>query len=82
MISWLLKHQQVSQLESSTITSLTSQIERLQLFLKPKKKKPPGLSRETLDCLHLEVFSSKVKGAVSRASQDCSICLETLAMFS
>ena len=61
---------------SSTITSLTSRIERLQLFLKPKKK-PPGLSQEALDCLHLEVFSSKVEGAVSRASQDCSICLET-----
>ncbi|KAK7834124.1 probable E3 ubiquitin-protein ligase RHY1A isoform X1 [Quercus suber] len=61
---------------SSTITSLTSQIERLQLFLKPKKK-PPGLSQEALDCLHLEVFSSKVEGAVSRASQDCSICLDT-----
>uniref|UniRef100_A0A7N2MVG8 RING-type domain-containing protein n=1 Tax=Quercus lobata TaxID=97700 RepID=A0A7N2MVG8_QUELO len=49
---------------------------RLQLLLKPKKK-PPGLSQEALDCLHLEVFSSKVEVAVSRASQDCSICLET-----
>nr|POE71212.1 gamma-tubulin complex component 2 [Quercus suber] len=48
---------------SSTITSLTSRIERQQLFLKPKKKKkPPGLSQEALDYLHLEVFSSKVKG--------------------
>ncbi|KAF3958372.1 hypothetical protein CMV_016719 [Castanea mollissima] len=61
---------------SSTITSLTSRLERLQLFLKPKKK-PPGLSQEALDCLHLEVFSSNVEGVVSRASQDCSICLET-----
>ena len=56
----------------SSITSPTSRIERLQLLLKP-----PGLSQEALDCLHLEVFSSKVEGAVSRASQDCSICLET-----
>ena len=60
----------------SSITSLTSRFERLQLLLKPKKK-PPGLSREALDCLHLEVFSSKVEGAVSRASQHCSMCLET-----
>ncbi|XP_075673823.1 putative E3 ubiquitin-protein ligase RHY1A, partial [Castanea sativa] len=60
----------------SSITGLTSRIERLQLLLKPKKK-PPCLSQEALDCLHLEVFSSKVGGAVSRASQDCSICLET-----
>ena len=60
----------------SSITSLTSRFERLQLLLKPKKK-PPGLSQEALDCLHLEVFSSKVEVAVSRASQDCSICLET-----
>ena len=60
----------------SSITSLTSRIERLQLLLKPKKK-PPGLTQEALDCLHLEVFSSKVEGAVSRASQDYSICLET-----
>ena len=42
-----------------------------------RKKKPPGPSQEALDCLHLEVFSSKVEGVVSRASQDCSICLET-----
>ena len=60
----------------SNITSLTSRIKRPQLLLKPKKK-PPGLSQEALDCLHLEVFSSKVEGAVSRASQDFSICLET-----
>ena len=60
----------------SSITSLTSQIKGPQLLLKPKKK-PPGLSQEALDCLHLEVFSSKVEVAVSRASQDCSICLET-----
>ncbi|KAL4613856.1 hypothetical protein ACB092_07G011700, partial [Castanea dentata] len=60
----------------SSITGLTSRIERLQLLLKPKKK-PPCLSQEALDCLHLEVFSSKIGGAVSRASQDCSIYLET-----
>ncbi|KAL4613857.1 hypothetical protein ACB092_07G011900 [Castanea dentata] len=60
----------------SSITSLTSRIKRLQLLLKPKKK-PPGLSQEALDCLHLEVFSRKVEVAVSRASQDCSVCLET-----
>ena len=60
----------------SSITSLTSRIKRLQLLLKPKKK-PPGLSQEAQDCLHLKDFSSKVEGAVSRTSQDCSICLET-----
>ena len=54
----------------SSITSLTSRIERLQLLLKSKKK-PPGLSQEALDCLHLEDLRSKVEGAVSRASQDC-----------
>ncbi|KAF3961163.1 hypothetical protein CMV_014192 [Castanea mollissima] len=60
----------------SSITGLTSRIERLQLLLKPKKK-PSCLSQEAQDCLHLEVLSSKVGGVVSRASQDCSICLET-----
>ncbi|KAK7819118.1 putative e3 ubiquitin-protein ligase rhy1a [Quercus suber] len=59
----------------SSISSLTSRIKRPQLLLKPKKKSP-GLSQEALDCLHLEVFSSKVEGAVSRASQDL-VCLET-----
>ena len=54
----------------SSITSLTSRIERLQFLLKSKKK-PPGLSQEALDCLHLEDIRSKVEGAVSRASQDC-----------
>ena len=63
---------------SSTITGPTSRIERLQLFLKPKKKKPPGLGQEAQDCLHLEVFSSKVEGAVSRASQDCSMSGDAL----
>lgn len=60
----------------STITNLNSRTERLQLLEEPKKK-PPGLNQEALDCLHLEVFSSTVEGVVSRASQDCSICLET-----
>ncbi|KAK7841282.1 putative e3 ubiquitin-protein ligase rhy1a [Quercus suber] len=54
---------------ASSITSLTSRIEELQLLLKP--------NQEALDCLHLELFSSKVEGAVSKASQDCSVCLET-----
>ncbi len=62
---------------SSIITDLTSQIERLQLLQEPKKK-PPGLTQEALDCLRVEVFSSLVEGAAPRASQDCSICLETL----
>ncbi|XP_059448421.1 probable E3 ubiquitin-protein ligase RHY1A [Corylus avellana] len=65
------------QSESSTITELTSQIERLQLLQEPKKK-PPGLTQEALDCLRLEVFSSTVEGVAPNASQDCSICLETL----
>lgn len=60
-----------------TITDLTSRIERLQLLQEPKKK-PPGLTQEALDCLRLEIFSSTVEGVAPRASQDCSICLETL----
>ncbi|KAB1208484.1 E3 ubiquitin-protein ligase RLIM [Morella rubra] len=63
---------------SSTATDLTSQIERLQLLQEPTKK-PPGLTQEALDCLHVEVFSSTVEGVVSRASRDCSICLETFS---
>ncbi|KAF5448245.1 hypothetical protein F2P56_028799 [Juglans regia] len=61
---------------SSTITDLSSRIERLQLLQEPKKK-PPGLTQEALDCLRMEVYSSTVEGVVSRGSQDCSICLET-----
>ncbi|KAK7848427.1 hypothetical protein CFP56_005002 [Quercus suber] len=67
----------------STITSLTSRIERLQFFLKPKKK-PPGLSQEALDCLHLEVFSSKVKGRYQELLRIVVYvwrCAYTLAMF-
>lgn len=63
---------------SSTATDLTSQIERLQLLQEPTKK-PPGLTQEALDCLHVEAFSSTVEGVVSRASRDCSICLETFS---
>lgn len=63
---------------SSTITDLSSRIERLQLLQEPKKK-PPGLTQEALDCLRVEVYSSTVEGEVSRGSQDCSICLETFS---
>ncbi|GAV86472.1 zf-RING_2 domain-containing protein [Cephalotus follicularis] len=45
-----------------------------------KKKKPPGLTQEALDCLNLEVFCNLdrvTKRDVLRASWDCSICLES-----
>lgn len=58
---------------------MTSQTERLQL-VERKKKKPPGLTQEALDCLHVEIFDSfaiSSKGEASKASLDCSICLES-----
>ncbi|OWM79174.1 probable E3 ubiquitin-protein ligase RHY1A isoform X2 [Punica granatum] len=42
-------------------------------------EKPPGLSQEALDQLHVEIFSYYMKekeGMMERKSQDCSICLE------
>ncbi|KAA8536261.1 hypothetical protein F0562_028739 [Nyssa sinensis] len=43
-------------------------------------KRPPGLTKEALDCLHLEVFRNiedNDEGTISRASRECSICLES-----
>ncbi|XP_059652986.1 probable E3 ubiquitin-protein ligase RHY1A [Cornus florida] len=43
-------------------------------------KRPPGLSKEALDCLQLENFSNTDNNdeiGISRASEDCSICLES-----
>ena len=60
-------------------SSLTSQTERYQL-LQETNKKPPGLTKEALDSLPLEVFSSEevdVERKLSRESRDCSICLDS-----
>lgn len=48
------------------------------LMREPSKRKPPGLTQEALDSLHRAVFS-RAEGAeegMSRASRDCSICLD------
>lgn len=60
----------------SLVTDLTSQMVRSQL-LQDLNEKPPGLTQEAIDCLHLEVFSSRETGLESRVLQDCSICLES-----
>ena len=60
----------------SLVTDLTSQMERSQL-LQELNTKPPGLTQEALDCLHVEVFSSRDTGLESRVLQDCGICLES-----
>lgn len=60
----------------SLISDLTSQMERSQLLQEPNKK-PPGLTQEALDSLHMEVFSSMETGLESRVLQDCGICLES-----
>uniref|UniRef100_A0A5B7AV22 Putative E3 ubiquitin-protein ligase RLIM n=1 Tax=Davidia involucrata TaxID=16924 RepID=A0A5B7AV22_DAVIN len=55
------------------------QTERL-LVPEGTSKRPPGLTKEALDCLHLEVFSNTEdndEGTISRASRECSICLES-----
>lgn len=42
--------------------------------------KPPGLTQEALSCLHVEVFclpENSDEQGVSRASRECSICLES-----
>ncbi|KAJ1397307.1 Zinc finger, RING-type [Sesbania bispinosa] len=58
------------------VADLTSQMGRSQL-LQELNKKPPGLTQEALDCLHLEVFSSGETRLESRVLQDCGICLES-----
>ncbi|KAE9618668.1 hypothetical protein Lal_00046961 [Lupinus albus] len=58
------------------VSDLTSQMGRSQL-LQELDQKPPGLTQEAIDCLHLEVFISRLTASVSRVLQDCSICLES-----
>ncbi|XP_057426965.1 probable E3 ubiquitin-protein ligase RHY1A [Lotus japonicus] len=60
---------------ASLVTDLTSQMERSQLLL-DLNNKPPGLTQEDVNCLHLEVFRISETGLESRV-QDCSICLES-----
>ncbi|KAI4298536.1 hypothetical protein L6164_032083 [Bauhinia variegata] len=58
----------------------TSQMRRSQSqFSQEPNIKPPGLSQEALDCLHMEVFSSRetgLEGLQSGIVHDCGICLE------
>ncbi|CAJ2630452.1 unnamed protein product [Trifolium pratense] len=60
----------------SLVNDLTSQMARFRLLHSPTKK-PPGLTQEALDCLHVKVFSSSETSSESRALQDCGICLES-----
>ncbi|MED6151339.1 hypothetical protein PIB30_081547 [Stylosanthes scabra] len=57
----------IRDLESDFVSDLTSQMGRSHLL----QEKPPGLTQEALDCLHVQVFSSRDAG------QECSICLES-----
>lgn len=69
-----------SSIGGSPFSELTSQVDRLQLMQEAKRKKPPGLTKEALDCLHLEVFGDYEIGfeaELPKASLDCSICLES-----
>ncbi|XP_061373904.1 LOW QUALITY PROTEIN: probable E3 ubiquitin-protein ligase RHY1A [Gastrolobium bilobum] len=50
----------------SLVTDLTSQMGRSQLL---QELKPPGLTQEALNCLHLEVFSSRETELESRVLQ-------------
>ncbi|KAJ0076975.1 hypothetical protein Patl1_35316 [Pistacia atlantica] len=64
----------------SPFTDSTSETEGVQFVDEAKKEKPPGLTQEALGCLHMEVFSSfriGDKEEVSKATLDCSICLES-----
>ncbi|KAF8410170.1 hypothetical protein HHK36_002692 [Tetracentron sinense] len=68
---WLARGNPV--IDSTSQTNLLSSSQDL------SKKKPPGLSQEDVSCLHWEVFSNSGKGdemVMSRAAQECSICLE------
>uniref|UniRef100_A0A5B7AVI6 Putative E3 ubiquitin-protein ligase RLIM n=1 Tax=Davidia involucrata TaxID=16924 RepID=A0A5B7AVI6_DAVIN len=62
-----------------TYTDSIIQTDRL-LVPEGTSKRPPGLTKEALDCLHLEVFSNMEnndEGTISGASWECSICLES-----
>ncbi|PON74775.1 43kDa postsynaptic protein [Parasponia andersonii] len=66
-------------IDNSSPTDLSSQTVRLQL-LQGENEKPRGLTRESLSSLQLELFSGEetsAEDAVSKAPQDCSICLES-----
>ncbi|XP_022869288.1 probable E3 ubiquitin-protein ligase RHY1A [Olea europaea var. sylvestris] len=46
-------------------------------------KRPPGLTQEALNSLHVDIFNDSDesdKQAISRASRECSICLESFLM--
>ncbi|KAF5733191.1 hypothetical protein HS088_TW17G00731 [Tripterygium wilfordii] len=61
-------------------SDLTFQAERFPFSGESYQKKPPGLSSDAMDCLDVEIFNSlekEVEREASRASWDCSICLES-----
>ncbi|KAK4847478.1 hypothetical protein QYF36_002357 [Acer negundo] len=69
-----------SSTRGSPFAEFTSEIERLQIMQEAKRKKPPGLTKEALDCLHLEVFNNYeigMEAELPKAALDCSICLES-----
>ncbi|GAU15016.1 hypothetical protein TSUD_48110 [Trifolium subterraneum] len=76
----LMDEDQESELSSESVDSivndLTSTMARFQL-LHQQSKKPPGLTQEALDCLHVKVFSSSETLSESSVLQDCGICLES-----
>ncbi|CAL0320738.1 unnamed protein product [Lupinus luteus] len=61
----------------SLVTDLTSQMGRRSQLLRELDRKPPGLTQEDINCLYLEVYSSRVTGSMSRVMLDCSICLDS-----
>ncbi|KAF5951819.1 hypothetical protein HYC85_009763 [Camellia sinensis] len=64
------------------LAGFTDSISQTDQLLVPREtsKRPPGLTQEALHRLQLEVFSKakySSEGEMSRASQECSICLES-----
>ncbi|KAL3814295.1 hypothetical protein ACJIZ3_015563 [Penstemon smallii] len=57
----------------ATITPLTDSVGQ------QMTKRPPGLTQEALNCLHVEEFGDPEEGeqGMSRALRECSICLES-----
>lgn len=41
------------------------------------RSRSPGLTREAVNCLSIEIFSAEDEGDESRVSRECSICLES-----
>ncbi|KAK6946012.1 Zinc finger, RING-type [Dillenia turbinata] len=64
---------------------LTSHSDWMPFIQESNKRKPPGLSREASDCLCVEIFNDADKDnngdLSSRASQECSICLESFLKY-